>query len=168
MSDKCKPPEWWTAENTAAWVKETWGNPEEWKGAQREWGEKLRGGSKAGPACYRPLTAQELTAMRAKDPRPAKLPSSHLAHAVQRQAQSRRMRDVSPTHNSALPAAILLRRHISGDWGDVPAEDAQANEDALQTGARLLSAYTLSSGVKVWVITEADRSSTTIMLPEEY
>lgn len=78
------------------------------------------------------------------------------------------MRDVSPTHNSALPAAMLLRRHISGDWGDVDARDAQANEEALQTGARVLSAYKLRSGVKVWIITEADRSATTIMLPEDY
>jgi len=71
----------------------------------------------------------------------------------------------------------LLGRHVRGDWGDVCPEDAQANEEALQEGARVLSAYVLSSPVgesetlapaKVWLITEADRSVTTILLPEEY
>lgn len=71
----------------------------------------------------------------------------------------------------------LIKRHVSGDWGEVCPEDAQANEDALQFGSRLLSAYLLQppSGedetltpVKVWLITEADRSATTILLPEEY
>lgn len=69
------------------------------------------------------------------------------------------------------PSALLhlLHRHLSGDWGDVCAEDAQANEEALQTGARLLSAYHLAAPrVKVWIITEADRSVTTFLLPEEY
>lgn len=63
---------------------------------------------------------------------------------------------------------VCLIRHISGDWGQVNDEDKAANEQALKEGTRLLSAYTLSSGVKVWIITEADRSSTTILLPEEY
>ncbi len=64
--------------------------------------------------------------------------------------------------------AFYLDRHITGDWGDVPPEDAQENELSLKEGFRILSAYTLSTGVKIWVITEADRSSTTILLPEEY
>jgi hypothetical protein len=59
-------------------------------------------------------------------------------------------------------------RHQSGDWGEVPAEDAQENEFSLQHGFRLLSAYTLTTGVKIWLITEADRSATTILRPEEY
>lgn len=59
-------------------------------------------------------------------------------------------------------------RHISGDWGDVDAEDQQANEDALVHGHRLLSAYRTKRGTKLWVITEADRSSTCVLLPEEY
>lgn len=65
----------------------------------------------------------------------------------------------------------LLARHVRGDWGDVCADDAQANEDALKHGARLLSAYHYGEGrdrVKLWVITEADRSATTVLLPEEY
>ena len=61
-----------------------------------------------------------------------------------------------------------LTRHLSGDWGDVDAEDARENELSLTHGWRLLSAYTLQSGTKIWVITEADRSSTCVPLPEEY
>ncbi len=59
-------------------------------------------------------------------------------------------------------------RHMNGDWGEVCAEDRQANEDALDSNLRLLSAYRTTAGVKLWVITEADRSVTTILLPEEY
>lgn len=62
----------------------------------------------------------------------------------------------------------LLRRHQSGDWGDVGLADRESNEFALRDGGRLLSAYELEDGTRVWVITEADRSSTTILLPEEY
>ena len=62
----------------------------------------------------------------------------------------------------------FIARHIRGDWGEVCEEDKQANEDALQHGERLLSAYHTKKGVKLWVITEADRSSTCILQPEEY
>ena len=61
-----------------------------------------------------------------------------------------------------------LARHAAGDWGDVCGEDRLANDEALRTGARLLSAYRDCEGVKFWIITEADRSVTTILLPEEY
>ena len=61
----------------------------------------------------------------------------------------------------------LLRRHMSGDWGDLDTDDLDANEDALHTDARIFSVYIIQ-GVKFWVITEADRSSTTILLPSEY
>lgn len=64
--------------------------------------------------------------------------------------------------------AIFLSRHVSGDWGEVPKEDAQENEFSLKHDLRILSAYRLSSGVKIWIITEADRSATTILLPSEY
>lgn len=63
---------------------------------------------------------------------------------------------------------LLLARHSRGDWGDLNDEDKQANEQALKSGARILSAYKLKDGTKVWIITEADRSATTILLPEEY
>jgi hypothetical protein len=62
----------------------------------------------------------------------------------------------------------FLNRHVRGDWGDCCEEDRQANEEALQIGARLLSVYRTSKNVKIWIITEADRSSTCVLLPEEY
>jgi hypothetical protein len=61
-----------------------------------------------------------------------------------------------------------LTRHANGDWGEVDEHDRKANEDALEHGLRVLSAYTLRTGERIWIITEADRSSTTILLPEEY
>ena len=64
--------------------------------------------------------------------------------------------------------ADLLKRHLAGDWGEVDEHDRQENERSLADGCRLLSAYTLSTGTRLWIITEADRSSTTLLLPEEY
>ena len=61
----------------------------------------------------------------------------------------------------------LLGRHISGDFGDLCAEDAAANVHAVQHDERVFSSYKFAHG-KVWVITEADRSSTCLLLPEEY
>ncbi len=62
----------------------------------------------------------------------------------------------------------FLDRHVTGDWGELGDEDKQANERALREGLRILSAYTTSDGVKLWIITEADRSATTMLLPSEY
>jgi len=62
---------------------------------------------------------------------------------------------------------LLLRRHAGGDWGELDGHDWRANERALKHGTRLLSSYATASG-KVWVITEADRSSTCVLLPSEY
>jgi hypothetical protein len=62
----------------------------------------------------------------------------------------------------------LLTRHVAGDWGEVSAEDKAENEFSVQRGLRILSAYTLTTGVKLWLITEADRSATTLLLPDEY
>lgn len=64
--------------------------------------------------------------------------------------------------------ADFLARHVCGDWGDVGAEDAELNEEALQMGNRLLSAYETSRQTKIWIITEWDRSQTTILCPDEY
>jgi hypothetical protein len=65
-----------------------------------------------------------------------------------------------------------VARHASGDWGELSAHDRRANETAIQTDpelyARILSAYHLADGTKIWIITEADRSSTCILLPSEY
>ena len=62
----------------------------------------------------------------------------------------------------------LLRRHAHGDFGDLHQDDVRANELAIRRGLRVLSAYVLTTDERVWVITEADRSATTILLPEEY
>ena len=62
----------------------------------------------------------------------------------------------------------LLARHVAGDWGDLCDEDKAENELSVEQGFRILSAYKLQTGTKVWVITEADRSATTFLLPEEY
>ena len=61
----------------------------------------------------------------------------------------------------------LLNRHKAGDWGDITQDDIRANDEALRTGARLMSVYVLDDR-KWYVITEADRSSTTLLLAEEY
>jgi hypothetical protein len=60
-----------------------------------------------------------------------------------------------------------LARHATGDWGDLCAFDRRQNEIALREGYRVLSSYEIPTG-RVWIITEADRSVTTILLPEEY
>lgn len=61
-----------------------------------------------------------------------------------------------------------LSRHAHGDWGIVPAGDKKSNERALHEGDRIFSAYRSLSGVKFWIITEWDRSVTTVLLPEDY
>ena len=61
----------------------------------------------------------------------------------------------------------LLDRHRSGDWGDVPPEDAVENRRSVRHDWRILSSYPVGSG-RIWIITEADRSSTCLLLPEEY
>ncbi len=61
-----------------------------------------------------------------------------------------------------------LARHAAGDWGEVGAEDWKENDLSVKEGFRVLSAYTLSTGTKIWIITEADRSATTLLLPDEY
>lgn len=61
-----------------------------------------------------------------------------------------------------------LMRHANGDWGDVCKDDLLANEEALREGYRLFSVYHSCEGKKFWVITEWDRSVTTVLLPEEY
>lgn len=62
----------------------------------------------------------------------------------------------------------LAARHCVGDHGEIGPDDAKANADALRFGARILSSYRLTEGVRIWAITEADRSTTTLLLPSEY
>jgi hypothetical protein len=69
---------------------------------------------------------------------------------------------------SGMSLLDLLQRHATGDWGDLCTDDINANNDALQYGDRLLSSYVISDSCKVWVITEYDRSVTTVLLPSEY
>lgn len=83
-------------------------------------------------------------------------------------------------HLGATPGAIsallsrglnpneFLSRHVAGDWREMEAEDQETNQRALRVGARVFSAYKFGENKKLWVITEADRSSTLILLPNEY
>lgn len=73
-------------------------------------------------------------------------------------------------HDSIPPQEIFkaLQKHMSGNWGVICDDDKLSNEEALENGSRLLSAYVSEKGVKFWVITEADRSVTTLLLPSEY
>lgn len=62
-----------------------------------------------------------------------------------------------------------LARHVAGDWGEeLPPEDVAENELSLCEGFRILSAYRSAAGEKFWIITEADRSATTVLMPEDY
>ena len=61
-----------------------------------------------------------------------------------------------------------LSQHAKGEWGESCREDRQANDDAVSNGGRLFSVYRMIDQTKIWIITEADRSVTTILLPEEY
>jgi hypothetical protein len=70
--------------------------------------------------------------------------------------------------NATQEPLSFLQRHITGDWGTVPEEDQAENNLFVKNGFRILSAYEVDTGQKVWIITEADRSATTLLLPEEY
>ena len=61
-----------------------------------------------------------------------------------------------------------LMRHLHGDWGELSAEDKAENEFSVKEGFRILSSYRDRNNIKMWIITEADRSSTTVLLPEDY
>ena len=72
---------------------------------------------------------------------------------------------------AAVPTDELIsamKRHLAGDWGVVSAEDQAANDQAVKKGLRILSAYLSKDGTRFWIITEADRSATTFLLPDEY
>jgi hypothetical protein len=77
----------------------------------------------------------------------------------------------TPTALEVIPQPEItaaLRRHQTGDWGDVSAEDWASNDQALTIGERLLSSYRSANGTKFWIITEADRSSRCVLLPDDY
>jgi hypothetical protein len=67
-----------------------------------------------------------------------------------------------------IPAGRLIYRHVTGDWGDLCEHDKHQNLFALRSGLRILSSYQISPTTKIWIITDADRASTTLLLPDEY
>jgi hypothetical protein len=69
--------------------------------------------------------------------------------------------------SNGIDALAYLLRHQCGDWGEVPAEDARENDRSVQNDTRILSAYTVA-GQRIWIITEWDRSVTTLLFPREY
>lgn|SRR5947209_17879685 len=75
---------------------------------------------------------------------------------------------LSALYSASTPPAALLDRDAAGDWGDVPPEDAAENRLSVECGFRLLSSYELMTGERLWVLTGADRSATTLLLPTEY
>ena len=75
---------------------------------------------------------------------------------------------IEAMEENSIDSRSLLLRHANGDWGCIPDEDKQENELSLKEGFRLLSAYESEGLPKIWIITEADRSATTILFPEEY
>lgn len=68
----------------------------------------------------------------------------------------------------AVTSATLLERYVTGDWSHLSAEDIEANRAAIDDGGRILASYRIAPTVRIWIITEADRASTTILLPDEY
>jgi hypothetical protein len=78
---------------------------------------------------------------------------------------------ITANANAVLPeldVIVALQRHQSGDWGDVDSHDRQMNESGLHSGGRLVSIYKSVRGQKFYIITEWDRSATTVLLPEDY
>jgi hypothetical protein len=78
---------------------------------------------------------------------------------------------ITPTAHTTLVSASVRQaifRHMQGDWGELSLEDRNANETAVADGSRLFSAYTDRAGTRFWIITEADRSATTILMPTDY
>ncbi len=80
---------------------------------------------------------------------------------------------VTPGANQALKnacqtASHFLNRHLSADWGDLCESDLRLNDEAVKHGGQLLSSYRLSTGLTLWIVTEADRSHTVVLMPEEF
>jgi hypothetical protein len=100
------------------------------------------------------------------------MPGSHL-HAVFCLTPKFSLGQLVATPNalSSVPNDEILRallRHAQGDWGDLEGPDWNSNDRAIEHGGRLLSAYNSSQGIRFWIITEHDRSVTTVLLPEDY
>jgi hypothetical protein len=95
---------------------------------------------------------------------PCKLSPPRFAHG--RLVMTHSVREL--IRDTGLDVLTFLQRHLNGDWGDLPEEDRRSNEIALRTGDQLFSAYQVNANGKLWIITEADRSVTTLLLPEDY
>ncbi|QDP51300.1 MAG: hypothetical protein Unbinned7913contig1002_55 [Prokaryotic dsDNA virus sp.] len=78
------------------------------------------------------------------------------------------IQDEKDGHRFVVFVVRSLKRHRNGDWGDVCDEDKKLNDEALETGQRILSAYKHEEFSKIWIITEWDRSVTTVLFPKEY
>ncbi len=77
----------------------------------------------------------------------------------------------TPNALESIPNEDILRgiqRHQAGDWGNLTEDDRAANNQALEEGGQIISAYNASNGVRFWIVTEGDRSVTTVLLPEDY
>lgn len=75
---------------------------------------------------------------------------------------------IGAIQSAGLSIFVLVNRHACGDWGDLPESDREQNELSVVAGQRVLSCYALTGDQKVWITTEADRSVTTVLLPDEY
>lgn len=75
---------------------------------------------------------------------------------------------IAALERSGQRPATFIRHHICGDWGTICASDKRLNDEAVREGTRILSAYKTTADETIWIITEADRSVTTILLPSEY
>lgn len=71
-------------------------------------------------------------------------------------------------HTHGIPVISVILQHVCGNWGEVPDDDRRQNDLSVETGLRLLSCYRLPDASRIWVITEWDRSVTTLLLPDEY
>jgi hypothetical protein len=109
--------------------------------------------------CDPTFAPSRLSIIRARERGPAKFPFGEVV-ATQGAAAALQQTGEHPF--------TYLQRHAHGDWGELDTEDVAENEFSLVNGLRLLSAYTLKDGTRIWIITEADRSATTILLPSEY
>ena len=122
--------------------------------SQRRWRDLL---PVYPPECHEPITDERLEEMIA-----VQSPRFQLGKVV---ATEGAIEALSAAQTSAWE---LLSKHVSGDFGEVDSDDWQANLDAIKDGERILSSYTLKTGERLWAITEADRSSTCILRPDEY
>jgi len=89
-------------------------------------------------------------------------PRLQLGHVVATYSALRKMQV------NSIDPHTLLTRHAAGDWSEMDAEDRKANIEAAASGLRVFSAYRINEAERIWIVTEADRSVTTFLLPHEY